>query len=38
MKLKFFRTPADLRKWFDKHHATAGELVVGFHKKDYIVV
>jgi uncharacterized protein YdeI (YjbR/CyaY-like superfamily) len=30
----FFRTPADLRKWFAKHHATADELWVGFYKKD----
>ncbi len=34
MKPTFFRSPADLRKWFDKHHATAGELLVGFYKKD----
>jgi uncharacterized protein YdeI (YjbR/CyaY-like superfamily) len=29
----FFPTPADMRKWFAAHHATAGELWVGFHKK-----
>jgi len=28
----FFRTPADLRKWFRKNHATATELWVGFYK------
>jgi uncharacterized protein YdeI (YjbR/CyaY-like superfamily) len=31
---RFFRTPADLRRWFERHHATAAELWVGFHKKD----
>jgi uncharacterized protein YdeI (YjbR/CyaY-like superfamily) len=30
----YFRSPADLRKWFRANHATAGELWVGFHKKD----
>jgi uncharacterized protein YdeI (YjbR/CyaY-like superfamily) len=34
MKPTFFRTPSDLRGWFDKHHATAAELLVGFYKKD----
>ena len=29
----FFKTPADLRKWLAKHHATASELWVGFYKK-----
>ena len=29
----FFKTPADFRKWLEKHHATAPELWVGFHKK-----
>jgi uncharacterized protein YdeI (YjbR/CyaY-like superfamily) len=33
MKVTFFRTPADLQKWFDKHHASAQELWVGFYKK-----
>jgi uncharacterized protein YdeI (YjbR/CyaY-like superfamily) len=33
MRVTFFRTPADLRKWFDKHHASARELWVGFYKK-----
>jgi uncharacterized protein YdeI (YjbR/CyaY-like superfamily) len=32
MKTSFFRTPADLRKWFKKNHATAQELWVGFYK------
>lgn len=34
MKLKFFKTPADFRKWFETHHASATELWVGFYKKD----
>jgi uncharacterized protein YdeI (YjbR/CyaY-like superfamily) len=34
MKPAFFSTPAEFRKWLAKHHATARELVVGFHKKD----
>ena len=29
----FFPTPADLRKWFARNHATATELWVGFYKK-----
>ena len=31
---KFFRTPADFRKWLEKNHATAPVLWVGFYKKD----
>jgi len=34
MKPKFFKTPADFRKWLDKNHESASELLVGFHKKD----
>ena len=30
----FFRTPAELRKWFRANHAKAAELWVGFYKKD----
>lgn len=30
----YFKTPADLRRWFKANHRTAGELWVGFHKKD----
>ena len=30
----FFRTPAELRRWFAKHHRTAAVLWVGFHKKE----
>ncbi|HKR60280.1 MAG TPA: YdeI/OmpD-associated family protein [Pyrinomonadaceae bacterium] len=33
-KPTFFKTPADFRKWLDKHHADVKELWVGFHKKD----
>jgi uncharacterized protein YdeI (YjbR/CyaY-like superfamily) len=29
----FFKTPAEFRKWLLKHHGTAQELWVGFHKK-----
>jgi uncharacterized protein YdeI (YjbR/CyaY-like superfamily) len=32
MNITFFPTPADLRKWFKKNHATAEELWVGFYK------
>jgi uncharacterized protein YdeI (YjbR/CyaY-like superfamily) len=30
----FFQSPSDLRKWFEKNHATAPELWVRFYKKD----
>ncbi|HKD19405.1 MAG TPA: YdeI/OmpD-associated family protein [Thermoanaerobaculia bacterium] len=33
MKPKFFPTPADFRAWFESHHDTEAELLVGFHKK-----
>jgi uncharacterized protein YdeI (YjbR/CyaY-like superfamily) len=29
----FFATPAELRAWFEKHHATATELWLGYYKK-----
>ena len=29
----FFATPADLRAWLKANHATAPELLVGFHRK-----
>jgi uncharacterized protein YdeI (YjbR/CyaY-like superfamily) len=29
----FFSTPAEFRNWLQKHHASAGELLVGFHKR-----
>jgi uncharacterized protein YdeI (YjbR/CyaY-like superfamily) len=34
MKAKFFKTPADFRKWLETNHVTASELLVGFYKKD----
>ena len=34
MKPTFFPTPAHLRKWFDRHHDSAGELWVGYYRKD----
>jgi uncharacterized protein YdeI (YjbR/CyaY-like superfamily) len=33
MKPRFVRTPDAFTAWLDKHHAKAGELLVGFHKK-----
>ncbi len=32
--MKFFKTPSDLRKWFEVHHASTPELWVGYYKKD----
>ena len=32
--LKFFKTPAEFRKWLEKNHAGAAELWVGFYKRD----
>ncbi len=29
----FFATPAEFRAWFEQHHQTARELLVGFYKK-----
>lgn len=34
LKPKFFKTPSDLRKWFEVHHASAPELWIGYYKKD----
>src|ERR1700677_3863605 len=34
MKPKFFASPAEFRDWLRRNHATAPELLVGFHKKD----
>jgi uncharacterized protein YdeI (YjbR/CyaY-like superfamily) len=34
LKVTFFKTPSDLRKWFEKCHAKEQELLVGFYKKD----
>lgn len=33
MKPRFFRTPADFRRWLEKHHASKDELLVGFYKR-----
>lgn len=33
MKPRFFATPAEFRAWLAEHHATAPELLVGFHKR-----
>ena len=33
MKPTFFATPADFREWLARHHDSATELLVGFHKK-----
>ncbi len=30
---RFFRTPADFRRWLERNHASAAELWVGFWKK-----
>ncbi|MEO8436155.1 MAG: YdeI/OmpD-associated family protein [Pyrinomonadaceae bacterium] len=34
MKITYFRSPGELRKWFAKHHAAETELWVGYYKKD----
>ena len=34
MKVKFFKSPADFRRWLESHHATTQELWVGYYKKD----
>jgi uncharacterized protein YdeI (YjbR/CyaY-like superfamily) len=33
MEPVFFTTPAELRAWYEQHHADAPELVVGYYKK-----
>ena len=30
---RYFRSPSEFRKWLEKNHAKADELVVGFYKK-----
>ncbi len=32
MKPKFFKTPDDIRKWFETNHVKKTELFVGFYK------
>jgi uncharacterized protein YdeI (YjbR/CyaY-like superfamily) len=34
MEPRYFPTPARWRAWLKKHHASASELLVGFHKRD----
>lgn len=34
MEPKFFTTPEKFRQWLEKNHDRAGELLLGFHKKD----
>lgn len=33
-KLRFFRTPAELRRWLERKHAAEQELWIGFYRKD----
>lgn len=33
-RIRFFKTASDLRKWLEAHHQRAGELWVGFYRKD----
>ena len=33
MKIRYFRSPPDLQRWFEKHHTIAMELWVGYYKK-----
>jgi uncharacterized protein YdeI (YjbR/CyaY-like superfamily) len=32
--IKYFKTPADLRSWFEKNHALQREQWIGYYKKD----
>ena len=34
MKPSFFPSAAGFRGWLDRHHASAAELLAGFHKKE----
>ena len=34
MKPAFFKSPTDFRDWLARHHADAGELLVGFYRKE----
>jgi uncharacterized protein YdeI (YjbR/CyaY-like superfamily) len=34
VEMVYFETPADLRRWFARHHRTAKELWAGFYRKD----
>jgi uncharacterized protein YdeI (YjbR/CyaY-like superfamily) len=33
MEIVYFRTSAELRRWFERHHETARELWVGYYRK-----
>ena len=33
VKTRYFRSPAELRRWLAAHHADSAELMVGFYKK-----
>jgi uncharacterized protein YdeI (YjbR/CyaY-like superfamily) len=33
MKVTFFRSQSDLRRWFEKNHSAGRELLVGYYKK-----
>jgi len=33
LKITFFKSQSDLRKWFAKHHLTSQELWAGYYKK-----
>jgi uncharacterized protein YdeI (YjbR/CyaY-like superfamily) len=33
VKARYFRTPAEFRRWLQKHHATERELLVGLYRK-----
>jgi uncharacterized protein YdeI (YjbR/CyaY-like superfamily) len=33
MTARYFKTPAEFRRWLSAHHATKKELLVGFYKK-----
>ena len=34
MRPRFFRNPAELRAWLERHHGSAAELLVGFYKRN----
>jgi uncharacterized protein YdeI (YjbR/CyaY-like superfamily) len=34
MKIRYFKSAKDFRRWLEKNHATTQELWVGYHKKN----
>jgi uncharacterized protein YdeI (YjbR/CyaY-like superfamily) len=34
MRIKYFTSPSDFRRWLEKNHATRQKLWVGYHKKN----